>query len=146
MKKPQWLSKLGTKLGAIKVPGWLGTVLSWLIAASLVVLSALAIIGGVLFTIAVAVFLPSVVAAFVSWFCWTYLEIGATYFEHLPKVWQVIPFLHFWAAWAAILWVIRLIAKATRPSTSKHGFKDELRDGSGLTDNMQRRLHMRRRQ
>lgn len=141
MNKPKWVSKLEQ----MEVPGWAGTVLGWLVAGLLILLGALAIVGGVIFTLTVAVFLPSLVVALVTWFCWTYLEIGVTYFDHLPKVWQSIPFLHFWAVWAAVLWVIRLIAKATRPSTKEHDFKDELREGCGLSDNMQCRLHMKHR-
>ncbi|UKL14967.1 hypothetical protein hairong_062 [Pseudomonas phage hairong] len=140
MKKPNWVRKLER----VELPGWAGTVLVWLIAGLLVALGALAIIGGVIFTLTVAVFLPSLVVALVTWFCWTYMEMGATYFDHLPKVWQHIPFLHFWAGWAAVMWIIRLIARATRPMVKKGSFKDELRDGSGLTENAQRKLHMRR--
>lgn len=137
-------TRLNMRKMKARLPKWLYTGLDWFVAGLIVALAALAIVGGIVFTLLVAVFLPSVVAAFVSWFCWTYLEIGAVYFDQLPKVWQHIPFLHFWAAWAAILWVIRLIARATRPAKRDHSFNEELRDGTGLTHGLQRKLHMRR--
>lgn len=128
-----------SKLAAKNLPKWLDVLLAGLIILMFSVL----IIGGIFFTLFVAIFIPSLLGAFVTWFCWTYLEIGVVYFPELPARWQSIPFLHIWTAFVAILWIIRSIALATRPSTKKHGFNDELRDGTGLTHSMQRRMHLR---
>lgn len=84
------------------------------------------VVSAVLGLIFVRVLGPGLAAGFLSWLTWTYFGIGSTYFYQLPLVYQAIPFWHLVFFWTTVIFIVRVLRKATYGSIKKPVVKKDV--------------------
>lgn len=96
--------------------GVVGLVIGALVAVVAVFGLMVSFVLGLIF---VRVLGPGLACGFLSWLTWTYFGIGATYFSQLAPVYQAIPFWHLVFFWTTVIFIVRVLRKATYGSIKK---------------------------